>query len=82
VVQLGYFKGPAHAAPVLALLGILGARRSWLALALVVPYALLLAARARADRAAPHWIAWYLAYDAVAISYSLRGALESGSRLI
>ena len=82
VVQLGFFKGRAHATPVLALLGLLGARGTPLSLVLAVPYALLLLARLRADRAAPPWIAWYIAYDAVAISYSLRGALESGSRLV
>ena len=82
VASLGVFKQTQRSLFVLAPLAVVAARRHRLALLGTLPYARVLASRCRAGGAGPQWAAWYVAYDAVAFAYALRGAIESRSPFI
>jgi hypothetical protein len=82
VVRLAVFKSEEHAAFALAVLGVALGVRMRPALALAGPYAARLALRCRSARAHPGWAAWFVLYDALAMTCSARGAIAHRVTLV
>ncbi len=76
VGRLGVFKSESHALLGLALLGLALTRRAPAAGLLALPYARLVAARARQPGNGPHTAPLLVAHDALETAAALRGALR------